>query len=294
MTDYPVNTPSSIDLLKKAKAQLDVLAAATTYKTWNYADLRMPEMNNKNGAIFSIQYLSGTANNNVTFTTVPLSAHTTVYTTETGTTIPSLAYYQSYNAADLRIAEKNYFYTTDNIASKYDVNEAPAPKFALPMLYKFYDVNAAKVSGQSGLNFPVYRYADIALMRTEVCWSLRQLGQSVTDDEIVSGINDVRTKAGVPTYTAATLTLLNIMSERAYELIFENKMLYDMRRTRKALVDGPGQFTALANFVGYQPTYFTYKFTAQHLLDPVSSTEIDNNKLCMQNFGWTPRQIGQN
>lgn len=294
MTDYPVNTPGAIALLQKAKTQLDFLYGVSMYKTWEYSDLRTPAQNNKNGAIFSVQYLSGTNNNGITNTTIPLSGHTTVYTTETGTTIPSLAYSQSYNPIDARIQEKVYFYTTDNIAAKYDINEPPSPKFALPMLYKFYDYNAAKVNGLSGLNFPLYRYADICLMLTEVNWTLKQLGQAIPDADIVSGINEIRTKAGLPTYTAAGLTLLNIMSERAYELIFENKMLYDMRRTRKALKDGSGQFTALVNLVGHQPTYFTYQFTAQHLLDPVSSTEIDNNKLCMQNFGWTPKQKGQN
>jgi hypothetical protein len=93
---------------------------------------------------------------------------------------------------------------------------------------------------------------------------------------------------------ASDVTLLTIMSERAYELIFENKMLYDMRRTRKALVDGSGQFTALQDLVGHQPTNFNFQFSAKHLLDPVSSTEIDNNKKCSQNYGWTPQQAGQN
>jgi len=294
MTAYPVNTPSAIALLQKAKTQLDFLYGATTYKTWDYSDLRTPAQNNKNGAIFSVQYLAGSSNNGIVNTTVPLSAHTTVYTTETGTTIPSLAYWQSYNPIDLRIVDKAYFYYIDNLASKYDINEGPAPKFPLPFLYKYYDFNAAKVVGQSGLNFPLYRYADVCLMLTEVNWTLRQLGQAVSDDDIIKGINDIRTKAGVPTYLASNLTLLDIMSERAYELIFESKMLYDMRRTRRALVDGSGKFEALRNLIGYQPTYFTYQFSAKHLLDPISSTEIDNNKLCLQNYGWTPKQQGQN
>ena len=63
MTDYPVNTPSAKDLLAKAKVQLDFLASQSTYKTWDYSDLRDPAQNNKKGAIFSIQYLAGTANN---------------------------------------------------------------------------------------------------------------------------------------------------------------------------------------------------------------------------------------
>jgi hypothetical protein len=230
----------------------------------------------------------------MTYNTIPLSSHTTVYTTETGTTIPSVGYSQSFNPADARIQEKVYFYTSDNIASKYDVNEPPSPKFPLPFLYKFYDSNAAKVRGESGLNFPVYRYADILLMQTEVNWTLKQLGTAVSDNDIIAGINEVRTKAGLATFTAAGLTLLDIMSERAYELIFENKMLYDMRRTRRALKDGSGQFISLQNLVGHQPATWNFQLSRKHLLDPISATEIDNNKLCMQNFEWMPKQKGQN
>ena len=131
-------------------------------------------------------------------------------------------------------------------------------------------------------------------MLTEVNWTLDQLGQAIPDADIVKGINDIRTKAGLANYMAADITLKEIMAERAYELIFENKMLYDMRRTRRALVDGVGQFTALQNLVGHQPTSFNFQFSAKHLLDPISATEIDNNKLCLQNFGWTPKQKGQN
>jgi hypothetical protein len=130
-------------------------------------------------------------------------------------------------------------------------------------------------------------------MQTEINWTLKQLGTAVPDADIVAGINEIRTKAGLPTLTATGLTLLNIMSERAYELIFENKMLYDMRRTRRALKDGSGQFTSLVNLVGHQPSTWNFQLTTKHLLDPISSTEIDNNKLCLQNFEWMPKQKGQ-
>ncbi|HBE42799.1 MAG TPA: hypothetical protein DDW27_16670 [Bacteroidales bacterium] len=295
-TTYPVNTPSARSFLQKAKEQIDFMAGlSSTYGTWNYSDLRQPEMNNKNGAIFSIQYLAGTSNNGITNTTVPVAGHTTVYTVESGTTVPALAYSNSYNPADLRLVDKQgYFYYGDNFASKYDINEGPAPKFPLPFLYKYYDYNAAKVTGMSGLNFPVYRWADVMLMQTEINWTLGQLGQAVPEADIIKGINEIRTKAGLPIYQLADITLKEIMAERAYELIFENKMLYDMRRTRKALADGSGQFTALVNLVGHQPTMFIYQFTAQHLLDPISSTEIDNNKFCLQNYGWSPKQKDQN
>jgi hypothetical protein len=162
-----------------------------------------------------------------------------------------------------------------------------------PFLYKYYDYDAVKNTGQSGLNFPMYRYAEVLLDLTEVNWTLRQLGVSVSDNDIIKGINEVRTGALLPTYVAADIDLLKIMSERAYELIFESKMLWDMRRTRKALIDGSGQFQGLQNFVGHQPTSFIVPFSVKHLLAPVSSTEIDNNRLCLQNFGWSPKQKGQ-
>lgn len=292
MTQYPVNTPSAKDLLQKAKTQLDFLYGK--YPIGDFADLHMPEMDNKGGAIWQVQYLRGTSTNGVIQCFVPLSSHTTVLTTETGTIIPSVAYSASFSPLDKRIADRAYFYYNDTYAAKYDVNEGPAGKFPLPFCYKYYDYNCMKVVGESGLNFNLYRYADILLMLTEVNWSLRQLGASVTDDDIVKGINEIRTRAGLPTYATADVTLLNIMSERAYELIFETKMLWDMRRTRKALVDGVGQFTRIENLVGHQPTSFNYKFSAKHLLSPVSVNEIANNTKVLQNYGWLPKQVGQN
>jgi hypothetical protein len=291
MTTYPVNTQSAKDLLQKSKTQLDYLYG--TYSIGDFTDLNKPEMNNKGGAIFQVQYLAGSTNNGVVQDFVPLSSHTTVLTTECGTIIPSLAYYNSFNPADKRIQDREYFYYSDTYAAKYDINESPAGKFPLPFLYKYYDVNCMKVTGISGLNFNLYRYADILLMQTEVNWSLRQLGVAVPDADIVKGINEVRTRALLPTYSGGDLTFLNIMSERAYELIFENKMLFDMRRTRTALVDGMGQFTDIVSFVGHQPTSFNYRFSIKHLLSPVSANEIKNNSLCLQNYGWSPLQVGQ-
>jgi hypothetical protein len=54
-----------------------------------------------------------------------------------------------------------------------------------------------------------------------------------------------------------------------------------------------GQFTRLENLVGHQPTNFSYKFSAKHLLSPVSVNEIANNTKVTQNYGWLPIQVGQ-
>src|SRR5690625_7957542 len=68
-------------------------------------------------------------------------------------------------------------------------------------------------------------------MLIEVNWALNQLGVSVQEHDIVKGINEVRARAELPGYSAAEVNLHTIMSERAWELIFENKMLWDQTRT---------------------------------------------------------------
>ncbi|MEO5600104.1 MAG: RagB/SusD family nutrient uptake outer membrane protein [Cyclobacteriaceae bacterium] len=291
MTGYPVNTSSSKELLQKSKEQLDFLYGA--YPIGDFGDLNNPAMNNKGGAIFQIQYLAGTTNNGVINTTLPLASQTAL-NDENGTTVPSVAYSSSFNPVDKRIQDRVYFYYNDTKSTKYDLNEGPAAKFPVPFLYKYYDKSAIKVTGLSGLNFNLYRYADVLLMQSEVNWSLRQLGgAAVSDADVVKGINEVRSRALMPTFTAGGLTLQDIMSERAYELIFENKMLWDMRRTRKALIDGSGSFSGIEDFVGHQPKNFNFEFSVKHLLSPISATEIDNNRQALQNAGWSPRQVGQ-
>ena len=290
MTEYPVSTQSAKDLLQKSKIQLDALYGK--YPIGDFGDLNNPAMNNLGGAIFQIQYMAGVTNFPLQFF-LPMTSYVSVYSTETGTNIPSQAYYDSFDPADLRIADRAYFYYSDTKAKKYDSNEGPAAKFSIPYLYKYYDEEAVKETGTSGLNFSLYRYADILLMLTEVNWSLRQLGVGVSDGDIVKGINEVRIRAGLPEFSASGLDLKDIMSERAYELVFENKMLWDMRRTRQALVDGAGQFEAIENFIGHQPTSFNYEFSKKHLLSPISGNEIKNNRQCAQNYGWQPVQQGQ-
>jgi starch-binding outer membrane protein, SusD/RagB family len=285
MTEYPVNNQSARELLQKSKVQLDALYGL--YTLGDFSDLRNPAMNNRNGAIFQIQYMSGTTNFPLQFW-IPMTSYTSVYTVETGTNVPSAGYHASFDPADKRVQDRVYFYYGDTRSRTYDPNEGPADRFPMPFLFKFYDQEAIKVTGQSGLNWNLYRYADILLMLTEVNWALRQLGVAVSDNDIVKGINQVRARAELEEYAAFDVGLLEIMSERAFELIFENKMLWDQRRTRKALVDGQGRFQAIVNLVGHQPASFNYQFTPKHLLSPVSGTEITRNRLTTQNFGWTP------
>jgi len=291
MQNYPVNSQSSISFYKKAQTQLNALY--NKYPLGAYSDLREPSMDNQGGAIFEVQYKDGIDNNDLIRMMFPNGSKNSQYGSNTGSFVPSMGYYNSYDPNDKRIQERVYFFTSDTKAKQYDPSESEVINFNRPYLYKFYDTQAVKETGRSGLNWPMYRYADVLLMLTEVNWSLQQLGVNVPSNDIVKGINEVRDRAGLSGYKASDITLKDIMSERAYELIFENKMIWDQRRTRKCLVNGNGEFSSLENFMGHKPDVYNYSFGPKNLLAPIPGREITRNSKMTQNFGYSPTQSAQ-
>jgi len=292
MATYPVASGKSF--LEKAKTQLDVLYGKYTLGT--YKDLRDPAKNNTGEAIFQAQFLSTISNNGIIQCCFPLTSHISMFGDENGTFIPSMGYYNSYNDNDLRKQERQFFFTSDKVSDKY-AEKGNLVKFDRPYLYKYYDElavkGAAPAGGASGLNWTFYRYADILLMLTEVNWTLKQLGVSVSDNDITKGINEVRARALMPAYNASDVNLFSIMSERAYELVFENKMIWDQRRTRMCLTPGVGSFGTIHSFFGHRPESFSFNFSAMNLLCPMPGNEIKTNKKLLQNFGYLPKQVGQ-
>ena len=279
---YPV--ASGLEFLKKAQTQLEALYN-NVYTLGTYDDLRDPAMNNKGEAIFQVQYNATLGGNGVIQPSLPLLSGISPKE-ENGTFTPWVGYYNSYSDDDLRKQERQFFFTWD---TKYN-NVEDTVRFDVPYLYKQYVPSAVKGTDGSGLNWSHYRYGDILLMLTEVNWALKQLGQAVSDDDIVKGINEVRARALLAPYTASEVGLKEILAERAWELIFENKMIWDQRRTRRCVVYGDGEITGIQNFVGHQPAIFNFAFAPMHLLSPIPSNEISRNRLMQQNSGYLPVQ----
>lgn len=281
MQTYPV--ASGLDFLKKAQTQLNALYGK--YSLGTYDDLRDPAMNNQGEAIFQVQYNSTLRGNGVLTPSLPLLSGISPKE-ENGTFTPWVGYYNSYSDNDLRKQERQFFFTWD---TKFN-NVMDTVRFDVPFIYKQYVASAVKGTDGSGLNWSHYRYGEILLMLTEVNWALKQLGQSVSDNDIVKGINEVRTRALLAPYTASQVGLKEILAERAWELIFENKMLWDQRRTRKCVVYGDGEISGIQNFIGHQPAIFNYAFAPMHLLSPIPGNEIARNGLAQQNSGYLPTQ----
>src|SRR5690606_5962305 len=101
---------------------------------------------------------------------------------------------------------------------------------------------------------------------------------------------EVRQRAGLEPLDGASITLKDILSERAWELVFENKMIWDQRRTRKCVVYGDGEISDIDDFVGHRPEVFNFTLTSQNLLSPIPGDEINNNGQIQQNFGYLPTQ----
>jgi len=275
MQEYPVNSSSATAFLEKSKALLDALY--DQYELGTYDDLHDPAMNNQGEAIFQIQYSSEDGfTNGILQPSLPLLTKISK-SDENGSFTPAEHYWESYAANDIRAQERQMFFTWDTNID--DVTDTV--RFWPPHLYKYYDPAAVKSTEGSGLNWSHYRYADILLMRTEVYWALNQTAAD-------KGINEVRARAGLADLSGVTLK--DILSERAWELVFENKMLWDQRRTRRAIVYGDKEISAIQNFVGHQPQIFNFAFTPQHLLSPIPGNEIANNGKMTQNFGYLPVQ----
>lgn len=79
-------------------------------------------------------------------------------------------------------------------------------------------------------DFPIYRYADVLLMKAEA--RMRQAGGAV-DDTTLDLINQVHTRAGLPAYTAAEVTYDELLDERGRELAWEGHRRDDLIRFGK-------------------------------------------------------------
>jgi len=138
--------------------------------------------------------------------------------------------------------------------------------------FKYWD--NATVGNNSGNDVPVLRYADILLSRAE---ALNEL--SGPTEEAFALINQVRKRAGLADLTTTnTITQDDfraaIFRERGWEFISEGKRREDLIRQ--------GTFLSLAIARGVSAGLAT----TDKLLFPIPQSEIDANKLCVQNSGY--------
>ena len=82
-------------------------------------------------------------------------------------------------------------------------------------------------------DFPLFRYADILLMKAEAIMRINANGGTPTSQigvDPVALVNEVRARAGAELYTAGTLTFDELLAERGRELAWEGTRRTDLIR----------------------------------------------------------------
>ncbi|RYY18360.1 MAG: RagB/SusD family nutrient uptake outer membrane protein, partial [Sphingobacteriaceae bacterium] len=119
------------------------------------------------------------------------------------------------------------------------------------------------------------------------------------DPDVITYINLIRERAGVPTYGSASLPVpagqaamrIAIQKERRSELAFENVRYFDTRRWKIAETTDNGPIYGL-NITQNLPGFFTKTafesriFTKRHYLFPIPSKDVNADDLMVQNPGW--------
>ena len=137
-----------------------------------------------------------------------------------------------------------------------------------------------ELSGSTSVNFPVFRYADVLLMRAEC---LNEQGY-VAGGEAFDLVNQIRSRAGLPNLTVVDAPNQEafrdaIFQERRVELAFENHRWYDLLRQGDAVsimnAHGQEEIQLRGNIVPGG----AFQVTENKLLLPIPQREVTIDNL---------------
>ncbi|MFD2147779.1 RagB/SusD family nutrient uptake outer membrane protein [Mucilaginibacter antarcticus] len=231
---------------ESAKRSLEVVTKGGYTLFPNYTDMIIPANKNSGEFIFQVQFAAAIPSTNpLTSLMIPNFSKTSKYADEYGSVWPTAQFLASFPAGDKRRQERQFFYTSDN-----NINDNTTVTFTHPYVYKFYDANAVKNTSRSDLNYTIYRLADVMLMYAEAS-NRAEGGPNSTAKGYVDQIRG-RANLGILGALSVDAFEQEVWSQRYWELCFENKMWFDMIRTRKVRNDITGNFD---NFVGHTTVF---------------------------------------
>ena len=274
MAGYPLQKGAAYyDLAaKKAEEVID----SKQFKLFDtYADLHNPAKKNVDENIFMIQFKTQIVPGSWQSAIIPYNKNISQYSDETGGIYATADFVKSYDPADLRAKEKQFFFT--KFTNEKDRNQVV--DLGGYFIYKHFDTVAQTSTANSDLNWPVIRYADVLLMYAEASNEVNGPSAKAYD-----AVNATRTRAELPNLTGLSKDQLReaVWKERWYELCFENITWFDMVRLRKAFNVTTKQFD---DYVGHKFSYGPV-VTERELLFPLPTNEIRNNTNLKQNTGY--------
>lgn len=288
MAGQPLNKGAAYYKLAADKAK-EVIAYSTAnpgvinlFPT--YADVHSVAQNNKLEHLFEIQYNADVASNPMDNYYPNFKAVTVNGPGGTGSSVPTLSFYDSYETGDLRAKnQEGYFYTS------YFVNGSGAPfQLGAPYVFKHFNVTANGTAGVVGsarnnLNVPQIRYAEVLLIYAE---AQNEVGGPT--QEAYDAFKRIRDRAQLTTPAFGTYNQVSfrqdVWRERWHELSYEGITWFDMVRLRKVYNETTKGFD---EFVGHINKSSNQPLQAKHLLMPLGVQEMLNNpSLKTQNPGY--------
>ena len=269
MAGYPLQKGNEYYQLAYEKAK-EVIDSGAFSLFADYKDLRALENENSGEHIFMIQREAQDAGAPFHFGLLPYPEQPISITPAYGGGLaPRKEFYESYDDQDIRKRNEEFFYTSK---PKYGDPETTIT-LDVPYLCKYWDENAES-TGKSGANIPVYRYADVLLMCAEAKATLD--GGSTSDATAVDAYFQVRHRALPDEARPTSITVDQVLKERAWELCYEFTGWYDMLRTHRAFDPVSKQ---MVDLFGYQAVNHTYPFKESDLVFPVPLREKELNPL---------------
>ena len=249
-----------------------------------YFDVHRENLKNRTEHIFMLQYNVLVAGNPMGNMLPNFKPVTFAGPGGTGSTVPTSAFYNSYETGDLRARnQEGYFYTS------YFTNGSGAPfQLGAPYIFKHFNMTSAGSFGVPGtrnnnLNVPLIRYAEVLLMYAEAQNEVG--GPNMAAYDAFKRIRD-RAKLVTPalgTYNQSSFREA-VWRERWYELCYEGITWFDMVRLRRVFNEGTKGFD---NFVGHINRSTNQALQTKHLLFPLGIQEMNNNpNLKPQNPGY--------
>lgn len=274
MAGQPLNKGVSHYTLAAEKAN-EVITNGSFSLFGSYSDLHNLTMENRGEHIFQVQYLASVAGNPIQPILLPNFKGVSAYGTEVGSTVPTPAFYASYEAGDKRTVDRQGFFYT----SYYTEGDGALKNLGAPYIYKHFDIPAhgsfgVKGTTQSDLNWPLIRFAQVLLTYAE---AQNEAGGG-PNAAAYKALKDIRDRAGLATPAIGTFNQASfreaVWRERWHELCYEGVTWFDMVRLRKAYKESTNSFV---DFVGHKFADNGATLEQKHLLFPIPISEIRNN-----------------
>lgn len=278
---YKLAADKALEVINYSKANPATLNLFETY-----SQIRNEDLKNRVEHLFQIQYNTAVAGFPLNDYFPNFKAVTYSGPGGTGSTVPTLSFFNSFEEGDLRTKDQvGWFYET------YYTNGNGAP-FDLGQPYVFKHFNQKALGGpgitatrQNNLNVNLIRYAEVLLIYAE---AQNEVGGPVR--EAYDAYKRIRDRAELETPALSAFSQSSfreaVWRERWYEFCYEGITWFDMVRLRKVFNERTKGFDDFEGHLNLN-VGSGVPLLAKHLLFPLGLQEMQNNpNLRPQNPGY--------